>query len=171
MASLAARRVGERPSVQYLVPAGLTAIRCALVAVGAEVFGEVLEDRFGSGVRLAHSWPGDEEVGEPEVARTEDICAHLVLRTAGPGPAHVEVATEARTCAAGGCCDLVEPAHWPTQRWADDLETYLEDPDLDPRVRNTYTKTAAMLGRNIAEELSLPTPMLCEALAPRTITL
>jgi hypothetical protein len=46
---------------------------------------------------------------------------------------------------------------WPTQRWADDLETYLEDPDLDSRLRNTYTKTAAMLARNIAEELGLPT--------------
>jgi hypothetical protein len=84
---------------------------------------------------------------------------------------HFEVATEARTRAAGGCWDLVEPAYWPTQRLADDLWTYLEDPDLNPRVRNGYTKTAAMLGRNIAEKLGLPTPMLCEALPPRTIAL
>jgi hypothetical protein len=40
---------------------------------------------------------------------------------------------------------------------ADDLETYLENPDPDPRLRNTSTKTAAMLARNIAEELGLPT--------------
>jgi len=44
------RAVGRaRPSVQYLVPASLRAIRCALVRRGVEVFGKVLEDRFGSG--------------------------------------------------------------------------------------------------------------------------
>ena len=81
-------------------------------ALGVELSGEVLEDRFGSGVRLARSWPWDDNVGKPQLARTEDVCADLVFRDSRPGTGpHVEVATEAGWCATGGCCNLVEPSH------------------------------------------------------------